>query len=191
MGMISRGTDSAVYMGLEALTKEIAYAGGDVTVVTSGSYDISDDTGVCIKTNIDVDTGVGKVPRVTSISPTNGFDVSEEKYMDGTELGTRIRNRKTASIQFTTYKSSEIWAALYNSGRFGIDVDAFQDSTDEYDDDFGYRVVFYDGNTYSVYRNCILDDMKESLDRNGATTVTITFVCNDWDLNVAAGSITG
>jgi len=143
----------------------------------SGS-DATDDAQI-FETQVSGNTKTNPVKNLLSVDVTLGAIDEDIAYM-GSRTALKAEIKKETTVVLTMKKALPFFDGLYNSARYGIDSsdDSVHDGLVQPDVEFGYRLYVALKDTVEVLSipNCTISEHSVSLNADGVTEETITFV---------------
>ena len=190
------GRDVKVAITLESADKCMGYDGAITVESTSATPEAMferDLAGVTLFSATNSSVAGAKthpVQDLTGVDVTLGAIDEDIAYM-GQRTALKAEIKKESSMTLTKKKNSNFFALLFNQARYGIATggSAFTLSTDGQPGvDFGYRVhtmLNVSGEVLS-FKNCTLTEYSTTVNADGVTEETLTFMSNVVPVNVTA-----
>lgn len=184
------------------ITTESDAAG--IKLATIGLYDaapgsISAGTGIGVMDNVPLDgssVAINMIGGVVSFSPTIDKQNEDVDFINGSTIRDSIEVRKTGELTLNLKKQNDVFARLYQSAPVGVNtttaaVEVMNNDYPANNAEFGYRIIIFDGVKYMVFYHCTMTGYNSppGNDKNMAITENIKFTFQDWDPDVAVGSV--
>ena len=184
------------------ITTESDAAG--IKLATAGLYDaspgnISAGTGIGVRDDVPLDgssAAINMIGGVVSFSPTIDKQNEDVDFINGSTLRDSIEVRKTGELTLNLKKQNDVFARLYQSAPVGVNttkasVEVMNNDYPANNVEFGYRIIIFDGVKYMVFYHCTMTGYNSppGSDKNMAIIENIKFTFQDWDPDVAVGSV--
>ena len=197
------GRDVKVAITLESANKQIDYGSGAITVANETttpqamfSRDLAGETlfgGSTVNSSV-AGAKTHPVQDLTGVDVSLGAVDEDIAYM-GQRTALKAEIKKESTITLTKKKDSNFFSLLFNKARYGVKTDAtngangFILSTDGQPGiDFGYRVHVMLNSSGEVlsFKNCTLSEYNTTLNADGVTEETMTFMSHVLPVNTNA-----
>lgn len=183
-----RGKHAKVYLTTESATAGLKLVGGEVSYTTVvGDMDIVNRAEIV---NIAALKEGAELEDVLTVEFDPVFESTEHDTFNASSMAVKPDRRKAVSVTLTLLGKDGLYGALYRQAPYGIDGTAgdIQSDLNDLDNDYGYRLVIYDGKTAKVFPHLRITDYGESIPKDDVMVQEIQFQGYDWRPEVAIGT---